>query len=70
MICALTWLRVGVHQRSAEPRQRVQEVMLGSHRYLVRRDRRRVRVHEDLALGAEPVTDPPQPDLANPQHPG
>ena len=70
MIGALLGLRVGVHQRGGQARQRVQQVMLRVDRDPVGLDRAGPGVHDDLAFGAQMVPDPPQPDLAAAQHPG
>jgi hypothetical protein len=65
----LAGLRVGMHQRRRQARQRVQQFVLGGHCHLVRLDRAGTGVHDDLALGAELVADPVQPDLATPSTP-
>jgi hypothetical protein len=57
-----------MHQRRRQARQRAQQSVPGCHRHLVRLDRAGIGIHDDLALGAELVADPAQPDLANTQH--
>jgi hypothetical protein len=46
----------------------MQQVVLGVDRDLVCLDRAGTGVDDDLAFGTQMVPDPPQPDLANPQH--
>src|SRR6185312_1234633 len=69
VIIACLSLRVGVHQRGGQPRQRVQQVVLGADRDLVRLDRADTAIDDDLTFGAQVVPNPAQPDLANPEHP-
>ena len=57
-------LRVGVYQRGGQARQRVQQVVLGADRDLVRGDGAGTGVDDDLAFGAQLVADPAEPDLA------
>jgi hypothetical protein len=69
VIIACLSLRVGVHQRGGQPRQRVQQVVLGADRDLVRLDCADTAIDDDLTFGAQVVPNPAQPDLANPEHP-
>src|SRR5271170_1766729 len=62
MVVVITGLRVGVHYRGSEPRQGMQQGMLRADRDLVGLDRRSGSIDDDLALGAELVADPAQPD--------
>ena len=68
VIIACLGLRVGVHQRGGQPRQRVQQVVLGINRDLVSLDRAGPGIDEDLAFSAQLVPDPAQPDLADIEH--
>jgi len=61
MIGALLGLRVGVHQRSGQPRQRMQQVVLGLDRDLVSLDHAGTSIDDHVAFGAQLVPDPPQP---------
>ena len=70
VIIACLGLWVGVHQRGGQPRQRMQQVVLGVDRDLVRLDRAGIGIDDDLAFGAQMVPDPAQPDLAPPSTPG
>jgi len=53
-------LRVGVHQRGGQPRQRVQQVVLGVDRDPVRLDRAGTGIDDHLAFSAQTVYDPAQ----------
>ena len=68
MIIACLRLRVGMHQRGGQPRQRMQQVVLGGDRDLVSLDRAGTGIDDDLAFGAQMVPDPAQPDLADIEH--
>ena len=46
----------------------MQQVMLGVDRDLVSLDRAGTGIDDDFAFGPQLVADPPQPDLAHPQH--
>jgi hypothetical protein len=67
VIRAFALLRVGVDERGGQPRQCVQEAVLGSDCRLVGRYGGGVGVGDDFAFGAELVTDPPQPHRADVQ---
>lgn len=68
-VIAFPRLRVGVHQRGGQAGQCMQQTVLSVDRDLVGLDRARTAVHKDLAFSAQPMPDPPQPDLAHPQDP-
>ena len=68
MIIACLGLWVGVHQRGGQPRQRVQQVVLGVDRDLMGLDRAGTGIDDHLAFGAQMVPDPAQPDLADIEH--
>ena len=68
MIIACLGLRVGVHQRGGQPRQRMQQVVLGVDRDPVCLDRAGTGIDDDLAFSAQAVPDPAQPDLADIEH--
>ena len=70
MIIACLGLRVGVHQRGGQPRQRMKQVVLGVDRDPVRLDRAGTGIDDNLAFSAQMVPDPAQPDLAGPSTPG
>ena len=57
--------RVGVHERRVQARYVVQQPVLGRLGHLVRGNDAERGVDHDLQLGAEPVTDPAQPDIAD-----
>jgi hypothetical protein len=59
---------VGVDQRGGQPGDRVQQIMLGGHRDLVRRRGGEAGRNHDLALGPELMADPAQADLAGAEH--
>ena len=59
---------VGVDQRGRQPRDRVQQIMLGGHRDLVRRRGGEAGRDHDLALGPQLMADPAQPDLTGAEH--
>ena len=59
MISALPGLRVGMHQRSGQARQRMQQVVLGIDRDLVSLDRAGTGIDDDLAFGAQLVPGAP-----------
>ena len=61
-------LRVGVHERRGQPGYGVHEPVLGVDGDRVRLDHGRCGVDDDLALGAQPVPDPAQPDRADVEH--
>jgi hypothetical protein len=63
-------LRVGVHQRRGQPRQRVQQTALGADRDLMGLDSAGTGVNDHFAFGPQLMADPPQPDLADTRHPG
>jgi len=69
VIIACLRLRVGVHERRAQARQRMQQAVLGVDSDPVGLDRAGTGVDDDLAFSAQPVPDPPQPDLAHAEHP-
>jgi hypothetical protein len=69
MIGARLSLRVGVNQRRGQARQRMQQIVLGVDRDLVSLDRAGPGIDDHLALGAQLVSDPPQPNLADIEHP-
>lgn len=48
----------------------MQQIVLSADRDLVGLHGGDARVHDDLAFGADLVTDPAQPDLPDIQHPG
>ncbi|CAM5338199.1 hypothetical protein SALBM311S_08110 [Streptomyces alboniger] len=58
-----------MHQCGREPWHRVQQGVLCLHGDGVRLTYRRLAVHDDRHLGAQPVPDPPQPQLAHAAHP-
>jgi hypothetical protein len=60
---------VGVDERAGQPRDGVQEIMLGVHRDLVSRRGGESGRDHDLALGPQLMADPAQPDLAGAEHP-
>jgi len=60
MIIACLGLRVGVHQRGGQPRQRVQQVVLGVDRDPVRLDRAGPGIDDHLAFSAQPAGWPPE----------
>jgi hypothetical protein len=60
---------VGVDQRAGQPRDGVQEIVLGVHRDLVRRRGGEAGPDDDLAFGPQLMADPAQPDLAGAEHP-
>jgi len=68
VIIACVGLRVGVHQRRGQLRQRVQQIVLSADRHLVCLDRAGTSIDDNLAFGTQIVPDPAQPDLANSQH--
>jgi hypothetical protein len=68
IVRALAGLGVGVHQRHAQVRHGMPELMLGADRDLVCLDHAGVGVDNHLALGLQLVADPPQPDLADAKH--
>ena len=70
MISALCGLRVGVHQRSGQARQRMQQAVLRADRDLVSLDHAGTSIDDHLAFGAQMMPDPPQPHLAHPSTPG
>src|SRR5215831_2863229 len=55
MISALLGLWVGVHQRSGQARQRVQQVVLSADRDLVGLDRAGTGIDDHLTFGAQMV---------------
>ena len=59
---------VGVHERAGQPRDRVQEIVLGVDRDLMGRGGGEVGRDHDLALGPQLMADPAQPDLAGAEH--
>jgi hypothetical protein len=59
---------VGVHERGGQPRDRVQEIMLGGHRDLMRRRSGEIGCDHNLALGPQLMADPAQADLAGAEH--
>jgi MFS family permease len=67
---ALPGLRVGVHDDRGQPWQCVQQVVFGVDGDLVRLERGNVAAHDDLALGAQLVTDPAEPDQPGAEHAG
>ena len=69
VIIACLRLRVGVHERRAQARQRVQQAVLGVDRDPMGLDRAGPGVDDDLAFGAQPVPGPPQPDLTDAEDP-
>jgi hypothetical protein len=66
--CLLRLVGVGVDERGGQPRDGVQEIMLGVHRDLVSRRGGEAGRDHDLALGPQLVADPAQPDLAGAEH--
>ena len=52
MIIACLGLWVGVHQRGGQPRQRMQQVVLGIDSDLVSLDRAGTGIDDDFAFGA------------------
>jgi hypothetical protein len=70
MIIACLVLRVGVYQRGGQPRQRVQQVVLGVDRDPVRLDRAGTGIGDNLAFGAQAVPDPAQPTWPTSSTPG
>jgi hypothetical protein len=60
---------VGVDERAGQPRDGVQEIMLGVHRDLVSRRGGEIGRDHDLALGPQLMADPAQPDLAGAEYP-
>jgi len=68
MISAVLGLRIGVHQRRGQPRQRVQQAVLGIDCDLVSLDRADSGIDDHFTFGAQLVPDPPQPDT--PSTPG
>src|SRR5215471_20488030 len=58
MIIACLGLRVGMHQRGSQPRQRMQQVVLCIDRDLVSLDRAGIDVDNDLTLGTQMMPDP------------
>jgi len=58
-------LRIGMHQRSGQVRQRVQQSVLGVDRHLVSLDRAGIGVDDNFAFGTQMVPNPAQPNLAN-----
>ena len=69
VVIASPGLRIGVHQRGGQPRQRVQQVVLGVDCDLVCLDCAGIGVDDDFAFGAQLVPDPAQPHLAHRQAP-
>ena len=63
-------LRIGVNERGSQARHGVQEVVLGVDGDLVRLNSASGRIDDDLALGAQLMTNPPQPDLPDIQDSG
>lgn len=63
----LSWrgCRIGVHQCGVELRHRVQQRVLARDRDRVRRAYGQFPVDDDSDLGAQPVTDPAQPQFAH-----
>ena len=59
---------VGVHERARQPRDRVQQIVLGGDRDLVGRGGGDAGRDHDLALGPQLMADPAQPDLAGAEH--
>ena len=68
MIIGCLGLRIGVHQRGGQPRQRMQQVVLGVDRDPVSLDCAGTGIDDDFAFGAQVVPDPAQPDLADIEH--
>ena len=64
MVSARLGAGIGVDQGRGQPRQGVEQVVLGADRDLVRLDRADPGVNDDFALGAQLMSDPPQADLA------
>ena len=60
--------RIGVDDGGGQPRDPVQEPMLGLLGHVVAFHHRQRRIDHDLALGPQGVTDPAQPDLAEAEH--
>ena len=65
----LPWAAVGVHQRSGQAGQGMQQPVLSIDRHPVSLDRAGTAIHDDLAFSAQVMPDPPQPDLAPPPAP-
>jgi len=63
-------LRVGVDQRAGQPRDRVQQAMLGADGELMDLNGADVRGDDDLALGPDLVADPAHPHLPHIQDAG
>jgi hypothetical protein len=70
VIGALAGLGIGMYKRGGQPRQCVQQIVLGLDRDPVGLDRGGTGVDDDFAFGAQLVPVPPQPGLANIQRPG
>lgn len=68
MIGVAAGLRVGMDERGGQPRQCMQKIMLGADSDLVRLDCGSAGIDADLALSAQLMAGPAQPDLAPVQY--
>jgi len=70
IVGAFAGLWVGVHERSGQPRQLVQQLLLCGDGYLISLYRGGFGPYDDLALPRGLVSDPANPDVTYVQHAG
>ncbi len=70
MISTSARLRIGVHQGSDQAWHGVQKAVLRLDGRLMSLHGGPVGLHDDLALGAQLMAGPPQPDMADAEHAG
>jgi hypothetical protein len=70
IVGAVAGLWVGVHERSGQPPQLVQQLVLCGDGYLMSLHRAGIRPYDDLALRPELVSDPANPDVTCVQQAG